>query len=218
MTRLPGFILTLALAAAVILSGPAAAQAQLQEGRDFVTLSPAQPVDAKGKVEVIEFFSYACPHCNDFDPILDKWIKRLPKDVEVRKVPVTFKRAAWANLAKLYYALDTIGETGRLHAKVFEAFHAKNVNLGDEKTAMDWALTQGVDMKKFQEAWNGFGMAGRVANGQAMAEAYKIGGVPTLAVAGRYVVVGKAATTYEDLLRIADALIQRARNEGLVGK
>ncbi|MBL8488229.1 MAG: thiol:disulfide interchange protein DsbA/DsbL [Rhodocyclaceae bacterium] len=218
MTRLPGSLFALALAASVALSGPAAAQAQLQEGRDFATLSPAQPVDAKGKVEVVEFFSYACPHCKDFDPTLDKWIRQLPKDVEVRKVPVTFKRAAWANLAKLYYTLDALGETGRLHGKVFEAFHVRNINLSEEKAAMDWALSQGVDMKKFQEAWNGFGMAGRVAQGQAMAEAYKIGGVPTLAVAGKYVVVGKAATTYEDLLRIADALILRARSEGLVGK
>ncbi len=215
MNRFLASFAALALAAAALFAGPVAAQAQLQEGRDFAILSPAQPTDAKGKVEVVEFFSYACPHCSDFDPVLDKWIKRLPKDVEVRKVPVTFNRAAWANLAKIYYALDTLGETGRLHSKVFEAIHARNIRLEDEKVAMEWLAAQGVDMKKFQDAWNAFGIGGRVSQGQAMAVAYKIGGVPTLAVAGKYVVLGKAATTYEDLLRIADALIVRARGEGL---
>ncbi len=127
----------LAVAAGLLIS--ASAQAQLALGRDYVNIEPPQPTDNPAKIEVVEFFSYGCPHCNDFHPLISKWAAKLPADVSFRRVPVSFGRAQWANIGKLYYAAEAIGELGKLDNAAFHAIHEKGIKLYDDGTITEWA-------------------------------------------------------------------------------
>lgn len=202
------FVTTIfAIGAALTVAMPSSAQTA---GKDYTLISPAQPTEDAGKIEVLEFFSYGCPHCADFNPLVTAWAAKLPSDVVFRKVPITFGRAAWANIAKLYYALKVTGDLDRLESDVFKAIHNDRINLFDEKSLLEWVAKKGVDQKKFAEAFNSFGVMSQVKRGDQMAQAYKIQGVPALAVDGKYLVGGK---DFNEQLAIADKLIAKARSE-----
>jgi protein dithiol oxidoreductase (disulfide-forming) len=196
-----------ALMAALTVVTPSFAQTV---GKDYTLISPAQPTEDASKIEVIEFFSYGCPHCADFNPLLHAWAAKLPGDVVLKKVPITFGRAAWANIARLYYALKVTGDFERLDGEVFKAIHNDRVNLFDEKSLFEWVAKKGVDQKKFAEAFSSFGVMSQVKRGDQLAQAYKIQGVPALAIDGKYLVGGK---DFNEQLAIADKLIAKARSE-----
>ena len=179
-------------------------------GKEFAPISPAQPTEDAAKIEVLEFFSYGCPHCADFNPLLTAWVAKLPADVVVKKVPVTFGRAAWANIAKLYYTLEITGDLHRLEADVFKAIHAERQNLFEEKALTEWVVKKGVDPKKFAETFASFGVMSKVKRGDQMAQAYKITGVPALAVDGKYLIGDMG---FSEKLAVADKLIAKARSE-----
>lgn len=199
--------LSAVLGAAVTVSMSSFAQSA---GKDYTPISPVQPTEDGAKIEVLEFFSYGCPHCSDFNPILHAWAGKLPADVVVKKVPVTFGRAAWGNVAKLYYTLEITGDLSRLEADVFKAIHQERANLFDEKTLTEWVVKKGVDQKKFTETFSSFGVMSKVKRADQMAQAYKIQGVPALAVEGKYLVGGK---DFNEALAITDKLIAKARSE-----
>ena len=196
-----------ALGAALTVALPAQAQSV---GKDYTPISPAQPTETPAKIEVVEFFSYGCPHCAEFAPLISAWEAKLPADVVLKKVPVSFGRAAWANAAKLYYALEVTGDQHRLEADVFKAIHVERVNLFDEKNILEWVAKKGVDSKKFGEAFGSFGVMSKVKRGDQMAQAYKIQGVPSLAVEGKYLVGGQG---YAEALSITDKLVAKTRAE-----
>jgi thiol:disulfide interchange protein DsbA len=179
-------------------------------GKDYTPVSPAQPTEDAAKIEVLEFFSYGCPHCADFNPVLTAWAAKLPGDVVVKKVPITFGRAAWANIAKLYYTLEITGDLHRLESDVFKAIHVERQNLFEEKTLTEWVVKKGVDPKKFAETFASFGVMSKVKRGDQMAQAYKITGVPALAVDGKFMVGGQ---DFSSQLATADKLIAKARSE-----
>ncbi len=201
-----GFVAAL-FAAGSLLTVPAFAQ---PAAKDFTPIVPAQPTEEPGKIEVLEFFSYGCPHCAEFEPLLSPWVARQGADVVVRKVPVSFGRAAWANVARLYYALEATGDLKRLEADIFKAIHAERINLFDEKTMQDWLVKKGVDARKFSEVFSSFGIMSKVKRGDQLAQAYKIQGVPALAVDGKYLVGGK---DFAEALAITDKLIAKSRSE-----
>jgi thiol:disulfide interchange protein DsbA len=123
-----GWLLAITLALlAVILP----VRAELAVGRDYLPIIPAQITDTPAKIEVIEFFSYGCPHCSEFHPIVGKWAAALPSDVTFKRVPVTFGRPQWASLARLFYALEATGDLARLDNAVFDALHK-----GGQQTSM----------------------------------------------------------------------------------
>jgi len=184
--------------------------APLVQGHDYDLIQPPQPCES-GKIEVLEFFSYGCPHCNDFHPLVMTWAAKLPKDVSFKRVPVTFGRAAWANLARLYHGLQASGDLARLDGAVFRAIHEQRVNLYTDKSILDWIKKQGVDAKRFADAFDSFGVNIHVARDEQLMKNYKVQGVPLLTVAGRYAVTGQAANGLADLLSIADGLIELAR-------
>lgn len=197
-----GLVRTLvAAAAALAIVGPAAAQ---------TPVTPAAGTDNPAKVEVVEFFSYGCPHCNDFNPLISAWAAKQPADVVFKKVPITFGRAAWANVAKLYYALEITGDLARLDGDVFKAIHTERINLFDDKAMAEWLAKKGVDPKKFSEAYNSFGVMSKVKRGDQLAAAYKIQGVPSIGVDGKYLVGDKPQP---ELLSITDQLIAKFRSE-----
>jgi thiol:disulfide interchange protein DsbA len=180
---------------------------------EWLPITPPQPSDSPGKIEVLEFFSWGCPHCRDFNPLVTRWAEKLPKDVAFRKVPVTFGRAAWSNLARLFYALDGIGELGRLDEAVFSAIHDRHINLFTEDGALAWVRQQGVDARRFGDAFRSFSTETHLARAEQLSSAYKVDGVPMLAVAGRYRVVGEEGRGQAGMLAVADELIARVRRE-----
>ena len=207
-----GFVRSLAAtlvfsAASLAFSAGAVAQSV---GKDYTLIEPAQPTDTPAKIEVLEFFSYGCPHCNEFSGLVSAWAAKLPGDVVFKKVPVSFKRPAWANVGRLYYALEVTGDVNRLDAEVFKAIHNDRVSLFDERTMKEWVAKKGVDPKKFDDAFASFGVMSKMKRAEAMTDAYKIQGVPAITIDGKYLVGGK---DFNDTLAIADKLIAKARAE-----
>jgi thiol:disulfide interchange protein DsbA len=186
------------------------------EGTDYVELKPPQAVDSPGKVEVIEFFWYRCPHCYALEPDLEAWVKRLPADVQFRRIPGVLNED-WAVDAKVFFALEAIGEVERLHRALFNAVHQPNggaVRLhGDTyaKWVADWLAAQKVDMKKYDAALNSFTVASKLRRAAQMAGAYKLDGVPAIVVQGRYLVL--ASTSQKAMLATTDSFIGEARKQ-----
>ena len=202
-------------AALVLASGPVAAQAV--EGRDYRTLKPPQPTSSPpGRIEVIEFFSYGCPHCNDFYPLVTAWLAKQPKDVVFKRVPVGFGRPQWVNLARAYYALLATGDLDRLDGALFHAIHEEHLQLFDLGSLAAWVGKHGGKAEQFTNAYTSFGVNNATVQADQMAEDYQVTGIPTLAVNGRYVVLGEERAADEhaafiELLKTADKVIAVAR-------
>ncbi len=206
------FLLAALASLAALLAVPALAE-ELEAGKHYQLVTPQQPTLAQGKIEVLEFFSYGCPHCADFHPAISDWAGKLGKDVSFRRVPVTFGRPAWARLAKIYYALEATGNLARLDHEVFKTLHEQRLNFPSDEAVITWVGSKGVDAKKFADAFNGFSINSQVQRGDQEATAYRIGGVPAIAVDGRFLMRNEAATSYGDLLRLTDAAIDQVRAE-----
>lgn len=200
------------LSAAALVSPWANAQARVpREGTEFLKLSRPATVDAAaGKVEVVEFFWYNCPHCNQFEPMFDAWAKKQSADVVVRRVPVAF-RDNFAPQQRLYYAIEAMGKVAELHTKVFHTIHVEKQRLETQEQMTDWMAKQGVDRAKFLEYYNAFAVAGKARKASQLTDGYQVDGVPALGVAGRYFTSGSLAGTMERSLQVADYLVDLAR-------
>ena len=204
----PRLAVTLLLAVAL----PAVAQPAPEEGRDYVRLKTPQPVETGKKIEVIEFFSYGCPHCGEFEPVLETWLKTLAPDVAFRRVPVSFQDK-WVPLGKEYYTLVALGEEGRLSGDMFKAIHGQNAAMWNEKTFFDWAAAHGVDRKKVEDMYNSFAMSGKMNRALQEAKAYNIQSVPTIVIDGKFIVSTEKVGTHAAMIPVMDALIVKARAE-----
>lgn len=191
---------------------PAHAQRAPKAGTDFLVLDKRVPVDAPaGKIEVVEFFSYNCPHCNDFEPSLEAWVKAAPKDVAFRRIPVPFVGNDVEAKQRLYFTLEAMGKLEEYHSKVFAAIHAQRQNLNGEANIQAWAERAGLDGAKFKETFASFGVASKARRAAQQTEAYKVAGVPALAVAGRWYVDGETAGSMAKVLQVATFLIGEAK-------
>jgi protein dithiol oxidoreductase (disulfide-forming) len=211
----------LALSAGATLAGAARAQPQAQvqvqvpigmtEGKDFTKLGTAVPVTlpAGKKIEVIEFFSYGCPHCAAFEPVLEAWVKQLPPDVVFRPMPYAFFGAPAQQ--KMFYALEEMGQRETLHRKLFDAIHVQKKSLSTDDEIAAFLVTLGVDGAKFQDALKGFGVNNKMTRGKQIATSYKIDSVPTLAIHGRFFTSPGMAKSPERALLVANNLIQQVR-------
>lgn len=194
-----------------LIAGFAFAQ-NLREGRDYTLLNPPQPTE-RGKVEVIEFFSYMCPHCAHFEPVLAPWVKALPKDISFQRIPVVY-RPQWEAPARLYYTLEALNEVGRLHGAAFDAIHVEGSNLSTDAGVAEWAAKKGLDPKKFGDVYNSFTTQSKLQRAKQAVASYRIDSVPSIVVAGKYRAPTETFTgTHEDLLKVVDALIAKARAE-----
>jgi thiol:disulfide interchange protein DsbA len=190
------------------------AQAQTlgpKAGTDYAVLDKRVPVDAPaGKVEVIEFFWYNCPHCNAFEPTLEAWIKKLPPHVAFKRVPVAFQ-ASFQPQQKLYYALEAMGKVDEYQLKVFNAIHQQRQNLSGEQQIIDWVAANGLDKAKFTEQYKSFSVASKIQRAKQLQDAYQVAGVPSIGIAGRWYVDGELAKSMERALQVTDFLIGEAR-------
>ena len=204
------FSLAAATAATSMAFGSSAAVAQAaapQEGKQYVRLTKPAPTDAPaGKVEVVEFFWYSCPHCNAFEPVFAAWKQKAPANVEVRRVPVAFN-ASFVPQQKLYYTLLAMDNFDSMHVKVFHAIHVERNKLAKDEDIFNWVAKQGVDVNKFKEIYNSFNVASQVRKATALQQAYDVEGVPSMGVAGRYYTDGPRAGSMPNMLAVVDYLV-----------
>ena len=188
----------------------ARAQAKPVEGTHYVKLAQPVPVPP-GKIEVIEFFWYGCPHCNAFEPLLETWIPKLPADVAFRRVPVAFREEPFPSHQKIFYALEAMGLRPSMHRKVFYAIHGERQRLDKPADIQAFMVKHNIDGEKFMENFNSFTTQTKVRQATKLAADYKIDGVPTLGVQGRYFTSGTLAGSPQAALAVADYLIALAR-------
>jgi len=199
-------IKNLAVAALLLISGTAFSAVEL--GKDYKLLNPPQPVSSK-KIEIMEFFFYECSHCFDLHPLLAKWEKDMPKDVELTFVPTMF-RDSTEPLARTFYALESMGQIKQLDDVIYQAIHVNRVKLYDLNTIADFVAKNGVDREKFSAAYNSFSVGSKITRAKQMIRSYKIEGTPTLVVNGKYVITGLHPA---DAMRVLDEVIEMARKE-----
>ena len=204
---------TTALAGAMLAHLPAslAQPAAFKAGTDYMVLSKALPTEAtKGKIEVLEFFWYNCPHCNAFEPSLSAWSKKLPKDVELRRVPVRFRETFEAQ-QRAYYVLEALGKVEELQAKMFAAIHVEKQTLEKQDALVAWAEKNGIPAAKFNKLFNSFSVVSKARRAAQLQEQFKVEGVPALGIGGRFYVDGSLAGSMERALQITDFLIGEIR-------
>ncbi len=208
----------LALASATSFAAP-------QLDAEFVNTPQVLPTDNPAKVEVVELFWYGCPHCYHLDPAISGWAKKLPKEVDFKRIPGVFQ-PAWVPMAKAYYTLEALNLVDKLHANMFEAIHQqKTLKPTDEAAAIDWITKQsGLDRKKVEETFNSFSVNTKVSRAAQYSKACGATGVPAIIVDGRFLTSVKLATSalprdisndkaHTELLKVTDYLIQQISQE-----
>lgn len=211
-----------ALSFSLVAIVAAATPASPQNGVDYRTLDKAQPTDSGEKVEITEFFWYSCDHCNKFDHPLDAWVKKQSNNIVFKRVPVAF-RESFVPQQKLFYTLEAMGKLDQLHGKVFNAIHVERNRLDNATAITDWAVKQGLDKQKFLDVFNSFGVQTKVARATQLQNAYRVDGVPLIAVDGRYLtspsIVGAGmgrqseATLHVATFQVMDWLVARGSKE-----
>ncbi len=187
------------------------AQKKPEDGSEYKSLDKRVATDAPaGKIEVVEFFWYACPHCNAFEPQLEAWQKRLPADVVLRRVPVAF-RDDFVPQQRLFYSLEAMGKLDELHRKVFHAIHQEKLALNKEDLILAWVEKNGLDRAKFQETYNSFAVSTKARRAAQLQDAFKVEGVPALGIAGRWYTDGSMAGNMPRAVQVAEYLIAEAR-------
>ena len=200
----------LALAATTLAFAAPAALAQGQA--PFGTISPPQPVDGGGKIEVIEFFWYGCPHCYTLEPAVTAWLKNAPKDVVFRRVPA-YPSEGWGEMAKVYYTLEAMGLLEQNHPKIFDAWHKDKQNLANKKIREEWLAKNGIDLAKYNEAEKSFSVATKMQRARQLTVAYKVDSVPRLVVNGKYFTGPENAGGTQNMFPVVDRLLAMVRKE-----
>jgi protein dithiol oxidoreductase (disulfide-forming) len=208
--HLVGRAMLVLLTAVALASGNAAAQ--LTEGKNYARIANPQPVETGRKIEVIEFFSYGCPHCAELEPHLDAWLAKAPEDVAFRRVPVMFQQR-WIPLAKIYYTLDALGVESKLSPDVFKAIHGLGTALWDNAKFYDWAASKGLDRKKVEEVFTSFAIDGRMKRAMQLAQQYNVQSVPMVVVDGKFVTSSDRVGTHAQLPGAIQQLVDKARAE-----
>jgi thiol:disulfide interchange protein DsbA len=202
--------ITFALTGGLLWASNAQAQ-NFQEGIEYVTLDQPMATEAgPGKVELIEFFWYSCPHCNSFEPEFKAWIQRQRNDVVVKRVPVRF-RDDFEPQQRMYYVFEALGKLEPLHGRLFQAIHVERQPLNNADQLQQWAQKQGIAAAEFQQAYNSFGVVSKARRATQLQQAFKVQGVPSLGINGRFYTDGSLAGGMARALQIADALIAQER-------
>jgi len=190
------------------------AAAQLQAGREFQRLDPPHAAAGDGRIEVLEFFYYGCPVCYETEPGLSRWLAAAPDQVVLRRVPA-LSSEAWEPYAKLYYALETLGQVERLHWPVYDNIHFEDLQLSDEKIMADWVARNGVEREKFVQTYASKAVADKVAQARELLKAYGVKAVPTFIVDGKFLTSARLAGGTTQVVQVLDHLVKLAREERL---
>jgi thiol:disulfide interchange protein DsbA len=212
--RTTGTIIRGALALLALACLAAASHAQGIRARQNIEYRPIapQPVETGGRIEVIDFFWYGCPHCNDLQPALEAWINGKPADVALRRVPAILSDS-WAPHARIYYALEQLNEVERLHQKVYYSYHVEQLYMSKPDVVVEWAVKNGIDRKGWLDAYYSPEVDAKVERAKKLSEAYTVEGTPTLVVDGRYLTSGSLAPSLHGMIPVLEDLIRLARQE-----
>ncbi|MFZ9128285.1 MAG: thiol:disulfide interchange protein DsbA/DsbL [Pseudomonadales bacterium] len=185
--------------------------AQYEEGVHYQVLDPQAPLSTSGEgIEVSEYFSYGCGHCFQFDPVLNAWLDKQPEDVNFDRTPAVWNDY-YGNLAQTYYTLKAMDLLESLHVAVFEAIHIQRKNLSKPGVMADFLEEAGVDPEAFAKVFNSFGVRMSLQQADARGRAYRASGVPTLIVNGKYRIETRGAGSVQEMLKVAEFLIQLER-------
>ncbi len=211
-----------AVSLSLVALSASASPANPQNGVDYRTLDKPQQTESGNKIEVTEFFWYACPHCNALEPSLVEWVKKQGDNIVFKRVPVAF-RESFVPQQKLYYTLEAMNKLNELHPKIFHAIHGERRSLDTDASVTDWIVKQGVDKQKFLDLYNSFGIQSKARRASQLQSAYQVDGVPLLAVDGRYLtspsIVGNSMgrqpepVLHSATLQVLDALVTKASKE-----
>ena len=190
----------------LMLSSAMLQAAGYTEGVDYKKLAQ-QSTDSGDKIEILEFFWYGCPHCYSFEPYINAWKKTKPANVEFVRIPAIF-RPDWEVQARTYYALSNMGVIEDLHLKIFAAIHKDKKRLNKKELLTDFVVENGVDRKKFDEEYNSFAVDSMVRKAKKKQTAYKLQGVPSIAVDGKYLTSGSMSGSYDNMIKILDHLLK----------
>ncbi len=160
----------------------------------------------EGKVEVVEFFWYGCPHCYTMEPALQAWLKTKPENVEFKRVPAPLN-PNWTVHAQFFYAAEALGIAEKLHGPLFEAMHVKKQKLFKKTDLIDFAVEHGADRQKFTEAWDSFGTYVKVQQAKKLGQKYNLDGVPAIGIDGKYKTSGSLAGSYSRMFEIVSQLV-----------
>lgn len=210
MKKLAALFATLVAVTGFLMTAPAQAAAPTS-GKEYQVLKAPQPV-APGKIEVTEFFWYGCPHCFDFEPELEAWVGKQGKDVVFKRVPVAFRDDLLPH-TKIFYALEAIGKLDAMHTKVFNAIHVDRKRMLDPNEIADFMAKNGIDRKAFLDAYNSFSVTTNSQRANKIADAYKIDGVPTIVVQGKYETSPSIAGTKGTAIQTMDYLVGQVRDK-----
>jgi protein dithiol oxidoreductase (disulfide-forming) len=211
MLRAAAVLVACVLVLGLALSTPASAQQLVRADIDYRVIKP-QPVAVADRIEVIDFFWYGCPHCNNLQPPLELWISRKPADVVIRRIPAIL-RDSWAPHARIYYTLEALGEAERLHQRVYHGYHVEELHMSKPDVMSAWAVRNGIDRERWEQAYNSPEVQRRVEEAAKLTRAYQISGTPSLVVNGRYLTSGNMAESLNALVAITDGLVQKVRSE-----
>jgi thiol:disulfide interchange protein DsbA len=190
----------------------AAGTAGSQAPTPYSLLSPPQPTEGSGKIEVVEFFWYGCPHCYALEPAVNAWLKTAPKDVVFKRIPAV-PSDAWLQPAVMYYTLEAMGLLDKYHGKVFDAIHKENVNFANKTKRDEWLKANGIDPVKYAEVEKSFSVASKVARARQLTQSYKVDSVPRIVVNGKYWTAAEQAGGADRLFPVVDQLVAMARKD-----
>ncbi|MCG8379332.1 MAG: thiol:disulfide interchange protein DsbA/DsbL [Proteobacteria bacterium] len=176
----------------------------------YVDIEPAQPTQTGDKIEVLEVFWYACPHCYEFEPYLHDWLANKPDDVEFRRMPGIFRKS-WIPHARAFFTAEKLGVLDTVHSPLFSAIHKHKKNIHDDSAIRKFFIKQGIDDDEFKKVYQSEETETKVKQAYIMGQRYKITGVPAVIVNGKYMVTGSTAGSFSNLLKIVDQLVDKER-------
>ncbi|MCK5648068.1 MAG: thiol:disulfide interchange protein DsbA/DsbL [Gammaproteobacteria bacterium] len=196
----------------MVLGMSSFAWADFDEGMEYELLVKAQPAPTDGKVEVIEFFSYACPHCYRFEPYIEKWQETKSDNIVFIHVPAVFNKN-WEALASLYYAAEVLGIQEKMHLIIFEAMHGEGKKIRSFDEVKGLFEANGVSSEKLDQALNSFTVAAKTRRAKSMTESYGIKSVPNIVVQGKYRTNGTLAKSHDNVFNVVDHLTDKIEKE-----
>lgn len=202
--------LVLCCLACMAVAQPAAAQ-QLRLNADYRVI-PQQPVESGDKIEVIDFFWYGCPYCNELQLPLERWRKRMPADVVLRRIPAV-RHDNWEPHARIYFALEALGEVERLHHEVYRGYHVEELYMSKADVTAQWAVKHGIDREKWLAAYHAPEMAQKIQRTKELTKSYDIQGTPSIVVDGRYLTSSSMTPNVAAIIPVLDGLIRQAREQ-----
>lgn len=197
----------------IILGLTGIAWASYKEGVEYELLERAQPAPQDGKVEVIEFFSYGCPHCYQFEPYVQEWKKTKPDNVEFIHVPAVFSKN-WETLASLYYAAEVLGVKEKMHPAIFEAMHGDGKKIRSFEDLKALFEANGVDGQKLEQALSSFTVSAKTRRAKTMTQTYGIKSVPNIVVQGKYRTNATLASGHKNVFKVVDYLSEKVEQDG----